>query len=578
MSFRKFSLFSILLVASYFAAPGTAHAQLNTGLDPRLKDPAEANNPVPHYIKPETPQQRKDRLGTQEDPGPDPDPKTIYIRYNKPMHIERFDRKMAGYNNVEEGWVRPLAMVNIVEEIYQENNQYVWVWFPEPEPQQPVTPESAAVRKKSPAEIDYFNQLRAEFQPLDVPAGNKTITFVESSEGLPTTGSWRNSLAVADMNGDGFPDIIAPTERGAGGSLPAIFLGDGKGHWKYWDTVSWPTGLQYGGVVAADFNKDGHMDLAFAVHLFGVRVFLGDGKGNFKDASDGLPSDFPTRRIIAADVNGDGYPDIVAINEGPMTQRPGSDPYGKIRVYYNNKKGTGWTGMNVAAPGIPVAGDWLATGNFNGDRIPDFIGASVYFNGVQNLYMSDGPNRWNATGSGTLIKPLGYHFAVAAGKFSSKKLDDAIVSYARTWPEDLDKSLVPDPPLKTVVGIDRLSFGGKTPQRTPVVRWSSNGGIWAMAVADIDGDGNNDIIYRGPGNVPQLLLGDGKGGFTTAKVEGIKLDPNTIYDFKLADVDGDGRPDLILMYESAGNSAFGLKDGSIHVYLNRGGTPSATPR
>jgi len=301
---------------------------------------------------------------------------------------------------------------------------------------------------------------------------------------------------------------------------------------------------------------------------------LGDGKGHFSDASDGLPSDFPTRRVVAADINGDGYPDIVAISEGPSNGSVG----GKIRVYYNNRKGTKWTGVNVAQPGASVGGDWLAVGNFNGDKVPDVVGASIYFNGVQNLYVSDGPDRWKSIGGGSLIKGLSYHFAVAAGKFSSKKRDDAIVSFARTWPGDLDTRLVPDPPLKSVVGLDRLSFAGKTPERTPIIRYSSKGGIWAMALGDIDGDGNNDIIYRGVGNLPQLLLGDGKGGFTTAKVEGIKLDPNTIYDFKLADVDGDGRPDLILMYESAGNTAFGVKDGSIHVYLNRGGTPPAKPR
>src|SRR5262249_46184830 len=161
-------------------------------------------------------------------------------------------------------------------------------WMGDPDPNEPTAQELVETqggRKFSSTELDFFQKIRPEFSDLTPPDGSKTIHFIESSDGLPTSGSWRNSLTGADMNGDGFPDIITPPER-AGGNVPVIFLGDGKGHWKLWTDVKWPHGIDYGSVVAADFNHDGKMDLAFAVHLTGLEVLLGDGKGNFVDSSN----------------------------------------------------------------------------------------------------------------------------------------------------------------------------------------------------------------------------------------------------------------------------------------------------
>src|SRR5207249_8424600 len=203
-----------------------------------------------------------------------------------------------------------------------------------------------------------------------------TVRFEESSDGLPTSGSWRNSGTVADMDGDGCPDVVAPPER-AGGQFPAIFLGDCKGHWKYWPG-KWPKSVDYGSVVAADFNKDGKMDLAFGVHLTGVYVFLGDGKGNFTDASEGLPRDYPTRRVILTDADRDGYPDLAVISEGPTARGDVNPTFGRVRVYYNRNKGTSWVGTNVAGPRDQFGGDWLSAGDFNGDKVPDLVGTSVY--------------------------------------------------------------------------------------------------------------------------------------------------------------------------------------------------------
>jgi hypothetical protein len=59
-------------------------------------------------------------------------------------------------------------------------------------------------------------------------------------------------------------------------------------------------------------------------------------------------------------------------------------------------------------------------------------------------------------------------------------------------------------------------------------------------------------------------------------VSGLKLEPNTNYDIKVVDVNGDGRPDVILMYESAATTVLAPRDGSIEVFLNRGVSSTAT--
>jgi len=539
---------------------------------------------TPTYLRPETPEQRAARVGPV-DPGTNPDPKETFYRYGKRYHIEKYDnvRSRVVMTGGDPGWGRPVGWANIYREVYQKNDRYTWFWFEEHDAAQTEEIRQQAVESttKWPDEsLKYFRATRTEFSPLTPPSAGKTINFSDSSDGLPKSGSWRNSLAVADMNGDGNADIIAPPER-QGSNVPVVFLGDGKGHWKMWD-AKWPKGLNYGGVVAADFNKDGHMDLAFAVHLDGVHVFLGDGKGNFTDSSDGLPRDFPTRRVVVTDVDHDGLPDIVAISEGPNAineTNPGKADYAKIRAYLNKKKGSSWVGINIPAKGKQVAGDWLSAGDFNGDAYPDFIASNIFYNGPDILYVSSGKEKWTSAADdfGRIIPLLAYHRANATGKFSSQKRDDALISYYRQWPVALDPKIVPKPPVEDIAGIDRIDFTGKEPKRVSVMRWNSpaHNPASGMGTGDFDGDGNLDVAFTiFESREVVILLGDGKGNFKKADVGGVKLAPNPFYDLKVADVNGDGRPDLLIGYEAAGLTIT-QHDGSIHVYLNQGATAGA---
>jgi hypothetical protein len=570
-----FSKRFFIVVAAAVASATTLWAQTTPApAPPATTTAATAASAIdggdPSYLKAETPEQRKMRLGTPDDPGPNPDPGKHYWRFGRSYHIEKYDRRWENYEGVEMGFVRPYGFLNVSREVYQRNDKWVWVWMPDTRPEDVEASVPQPESKYNDAQTNYLQDLRPEFSELTPKASPKAIRFEESSEGLPNSGSWRNSLAVADMNNDGCADIIAPPER-KGGLVAAIFLGDCKGHWKFWSAVKWPRGVDYGSVVAADFNKDGHMDVAFGVHLRGIFVMLGDGKGNFTEVSQGLPRDFGTRRIVAADIDRDGYPDLVAISEGPSAASVMSEKkQGKIRVYYNRKKGTAWEEADVAGADKRTAGDWLTIANLTGDSHPDMIAATIYQNSNDVVYVSDGPKKWKPVNDAYLVPYLSYYSANAAGKFSSKKYDDALVAYNRAWPSDAP-SQIPDPPSKNIVGIDRISLVGTKPKRTPIVRWAGMSGIAGLAVGDFDGDGNLDLIYTrfGPREAV-ILLGDGKGGFTRAQITGLTLEPNANYDVKVADVNGDGKPDVIVMYESSGAGALSVANGSIHVFLNRG--------
>jgi hypothetical protein len=538
---------------------------------------------MPVWIKPETPEHRRDRLGTNVEPGINPDEDMHFRRYGKSYHIVRFDRKWAAYDR-EEGTVRPRADVNFAFEVYQQNEKYVWVWVgdPDPEAAKPVAPTVQSSRY-SDSDLKFFDILRPQFFPLDPAKNDRTIRFEESSDGLPQSGSFRNSMAIADMNEDGCPDLVLPPQRGGAEGLPAIYLGDCKGHWKGW-AATVPHALDYGSVVVADFNKDGHQDMAFSVHLTGLFVFLGDGKGHFTEASEGLPQDFPSRRLIVADVNQDGNPDLVAVTEGPTPRPLTGLPHGPLIALINKNKGKSWVVEDIAPSGVKTGGDWLSSGQFNDDGRTGYVIGSIFLGSKDIFYLSKGSNQWavfeNPLGQ-DLIPWGAYFYANATGRVTSKTHDDAIISYMRYWPGDLDPAIMPRPPLMETTVIDRVSFANDgTATRYPIARWAGSRPVTGLALADVDGDGNLDIVYADSTKQEMvILLGDGKGRFARANAEGLKLLDLSLYDLKVVDVNGDKKPDVIVMYESGSSTsaagvaaapAFASRNGSVHVFLNRG--------
>jgi Bacterial Ig-like domain (group 3)/FG-GAP-like repeat len=128
-------------------------------------------------------------------------------------------------------------------------------------------------------------------------------------------GSEVNDVVVADFNGDGFPDI-AVTNEGAG--TMTVLLGLGNGSFPTQATYS--TGRAPLGIAAGDFNGDGKMDLVVSnIESNSVGLFLnkGDGTGTFNPQVM-FPAGILPLRISVGNLNGDGIPDVVAIDAEPL--------------------------------------------------------------------------------------------------------------------------------------------------------------------------------------------------------------------------------------------------------------------
>ncbi|MGA7617043.1 MAG: VCBS repeat-containing protein [Thermoanaerobaculia bacterium] len=537
--------------------------------DVKASEPSAKQSPAPTMTRAE----QLEAWGVGVDPGPDPDPKQIFERNGRPFTIEKFPMKNVVPTD-RPGWVRPYAWVNVAAEIYRQDEQNVWVWLPAD-----VGPTGGSgverdkreerIRSYKPEELEYFRKLRPEFVTRPAPSADLTLRFEDASKGLPAEGNYRNSLAVADMNEDGIPDIILPPQRGVDGP-PTIYLGSKDGSWREWKEAEWPYTFAYGSVVAGDLNGDGHQDLVFGVHYTGVTAILGDGKGHFVPAGEGLPTrDFGSRRVDLADFNGDGSLDIVAISEGPRPGRPELEA-NPIRIFLNQDHAKSWKELDFVEPGRLVSGDWMAVGDFDGNRKPDVAGSSIYFNGPDLIYLNQGKNEFKAFGRG-FLPFYSYYFAVDAGHFTTRRRDDLAISFMRAWPEDIDPRKVEYPEATKVAGIDLVTWDAKGhAHRKPVTSRASDGAIWGMASADFDGDGKLDLIYsQSSPRAFVILLGDGKGNFREAKLDGLTAPDNLNYDIVAKDVNGDGRPDVVVMYEDF----LDRKDGSVHVYLNRGAEP-----
>jgi hypothetical protein len=177
------------------------------------------------------------------------------------------------------------------------------------------------------------------------------------------------NAAVGDLNGDGYPDI-AVANRGA---TSYVCFNDGKLHFNCQPLKDSPSAAT---VAIADIAGDHSNDIVYACRdACQSLVYFNDGKGGFTRREPWGPANSSTRAMAAADFDGDGHPDIAACHE-----RLG------CFVYLNDGKGHFRSGIRFQAPeALPYS---MIAADLNRDQRPEIIVGYVDAPGV--VYFNSG--------------------------------------------------------------------------------------------------------------------------------------------------------------------------------------------
>jgi FG-GAP-like repeat len=332
-----------------------------------------------------------------------------------------------------------------------------------------------------------------ELSEIQVFLNSGNGAFEQIDAGLSVVG-YVNSIAVADVNGDGIPDVIVSAKE-----TISVFLGNGDGTFKPAVTTSLADPAE--SIAVADLNGDGKTDLvvaqsgysAYAVLPAGsqssefppdrnaaILVLLGNGDGAFASPTTytvGPNTDY-LGPVTTADLNGDGHPDIVFTNR--------TDP--QVSVMLNNGDGTFAAPVNYALPGKPGA---LAIGNLTGKGPLDIVTAD---DGVGDISVLLG------NGDGTFAAPQdfaagnSYPSSIAIDDFNGDGHADIVVAaasnvVASNFPAFLDL----EQGTSSYDTVQLLLGNGDGTFAKPRHLFVGNN-VQALAAADFNGDGQPDLV------------------------------------------------------------------------------------
>jgi hypothetical protein len=207
---------------------------------------------------------------------------------------------------------------------------------------------------------------------LDLIVGNNTSGTGDSTEiwlntgttgnaaftykcGLDNGFGGKNSIAVGDLNSDGFIDIVTGAS-----SFPAMVFFNNNNSGTFSKQQS-PPGYG-GGVKLVDWNKDGKLDYMSydSYNNVGLRVILNDGSGIFTGTPTQLLQSPTSNNCYLADLNGDGFLDAVLDHWG-----------GNAYVYISN--GCALTNQTACNYSLGKADNGVALADFNGDGTIDLF-------------------------------------------------------------------------------------------------------------------------------------------------------------------------------------------------------------
>ena len=409
---------------------------------------------------------------------------------------------------------------------------------------------------------------------VSVLIGNGAGSFAPKVD-YPVGNAGPTDIVVADFNNDGKKDIaIAGNFTGYPGLM--IRFGNGDGTFGPETDLEWNKPKR--ALVAADFNKDGNIDLAASDLSFQVTVFMGNGNGTF-----GTGTVYTTTAnaftLEAADLDNDGNLDLLLGHSYGFFWALQGTPSG---AFLDGTYGFAGRGTASLFPGhqIMAVGDWTLGGRQSVAIVGETSNSVTFLQNkgpaatpipqagwqpFQALTTQADPRglavadfnrdgRRDAAAAAAGPNEVALHLGDGMGSFSSETGFAASTSLRSLASGDLNRDGKPDAISVGQTGDLSVLLGDGHGNLGPKTDVASGGTSHSVALGDLDRDGILDAVLDDTGNsVLKAFHGVGDGTFGPPTVSPL---PNgsgcSTADVALADINGDGKLDAVVATDDCG--------------------------